>query len=231
MFPLYDTIPSKKKPVITYSIIFINVLIFIYELTLNNFQLQEFFFNYGIVPLRYTWKFNYKYSMIWKEIFPVIYSNPFVPFLSHMFIHGGWSHILGNMWFLWIFGDNVEDKIGHFNFLFFYIFGGLFALFFHWMFNFFSPYPLVGASGAISAVMGAYFVQFWYSRIVTLIIWFIPFLVEIPAVIYLFIWFVLQILNGTISNITGSGVAYWAHAGGFIFGMIIGNRVKRRYYL
>jgi membrane associated rhomboid family serine protease len=144
-----------------------------------------------------------------------------------MFIHGGWSHILGNMWFLWIFGDNVEDRFGHFNYLLFYLSGGLFALGFHWLFNLFSPYPLVGASGAISAVMGAYFVQFWYSKIVSLVIWFIPFLVEIPAVIYLFFWFLFQIINGTFANVTGTGVAYWAHAGGFIFGMIIGSKFRR----
>ncbi|ACJ75595.1 rhomboid family protein [Thermosipho africanus Ob7] len=233
MFPLYDTIPSRKKPYITYTIIFINVVIFLYELILNNAELQQFFFNYGVVPLRYTHVLTnkIKYVYQWNLIENIIYSNPIFPFISHMFVHGGWSHILGNMWFLWIFGDNVEDRMGHFNYLLFYLTGGLFALFFHMAFNLFSPYPLVGASGAISAVMGAYFVNFWYSKIVSLVIWFVPFLIEIPAFIYLFIWFTIQILNGTLSNITGSGVAYWAHAGGFIYGMIIGSRVRRRYYI
>ena len=231
MFPLYDTIPSRKKPYITYTIILINVIVFLYELSLHTPQLHQFFFNYGLVPLRYTWKYTskVKYLLAWKEIDPIIFSNPVIPFISHMFIHGGWSHILGNMWFLWIFGDNVEDRFGHFNYLMFYLSGGLFALCFHWLFNLFSPFPLVGASGAISAVMGAYFVQFWYSKIVSLVIWFIPFLVEIPAVIYLFFWFLLQILNGTFADITGSGVAYWAHVGGFIYGMIIGSKVRRHY--
>ncbi|MDK2886400.1 MAG: hypothetical protein PWP54_958 [Thermosipho sp. (in: thermotogales)] len=231
MFPLYDTIPSRKKPYITYSIILINVLVFLYEISLHNLQLQNFFFNYGIVPLRYTWKFtsNPKHIFIWEQIRIIITSNPIVPFISHMFIHGGWSHIIGNMWFLWIFGDNVEDRFGHFNYLMFYLSGGLFALGFHWLFNIYSPYPLVGASGAISAVMGAYFVQFWYSKIVSLVIWFIPFLVEIPAVIYLFFWFLFQVLNGTLADITGSGVAYWAHVGGFVYGMIVGTRVRRHY--
>ncbi|SHH45565.1 rhomboid family intramembrane serine protease [Thermosipho atlanticus] len=232
MFPLYDTIPSRKRPYITHIIILANVIVFFYEIILNEPQLQAFFFNYGIVPLRYTWRFTskLKYQIIWKEIQPFIVSNPIVPFISHMFVHGGWSHILGNMWFLWIFGDNVEDRMGHFNYLLFYLSGGLFALTFHWLFNFYSPYPLIGASGAISAVMGAYFIQFWYSKIVTLVIWFIPFLVEIPAVVYLFFWFMFQILNGTLADITGSGVAYWAHVGGFIYGMIVGGRI-RRYYL
>jgi membrane associated rhomboid family serine protease len=229
MFPLYDTIRSRKKPYVTYTIIFINVIVFLYELSLQNSELQLFFFNYGLLPLRYTWRFtsNVKYLLTWEGINPIITSNPIIPFISHMFIHGGWSHILGNMWFLWIFGDNVEDRFGHFNYLLFYLSGGLFALGFHWLFNLFSPYPLVGASGAISAVMGAYFVQFWYSKIVSLVIWFIPFLVEIPAVIYLFFWFLFQIINGTFANVTGTGVAYWAHAGGFIFGMIIGSKFRR----
>ncbi|MBO8161558.1 MAG: rhomboid family intramembrane serine protease [Thermosipho sp. (in: Bacteria)] len=232
MFPLYDTIPSRKKPYMTYAIIMANVLVFLYELALSNPELQVFFFNYGIVPLRYTWKFtsNLKYLIAWKELSPIITSNPVIPFISHMFIHGGWSHIIGNMWFLWIFGDNVEDRMGHFGFLLFYIVGGLFALGFHWLFNINSPYPLVGASGAISAVMGAYFVQFWYSKIVSLVIWIVPFLVEIPAFVYLFFWFIFQILNGTFANVLGSGVAYWAHTGGFIFGMIVGSRI-RRYYI
>ncbi|ABR30745.1 peptidase S54 [Thermosipho melanesiensis] len=233
MFPLYDTIPSRKKPYVTYFIIFINVLIFFYEIFLSNEKLIMFFYNYGVLPIRYTHVLTSNPILLrkWDYYQLLLKSNPIVPFISHMFIHGGWSHLLGNMWFLWIFGDNVEDRLGHFKYTIFYISGGLFALFFHMLFNSFSLYPLVGASGAISAVMGAYFVQFWYSKIVTLIIWFIPFLIEIPAVIFLFVWFLIQIVNGTFANITGTGIAYWAHIGGFIFGIYAGSKVKRRYHL
>ena len=232
MFPLYDTVPSRKKPYVTYAIIIANILVFLYELSLKGYQLELFFYNYGVVPLRYTWKIVPSLRLLaqWRAIEPHIVSSAALPIVSHMFIHGGWSHIIGNMWFLWIFGDNVEDRMGHLKYLLFYILGGIFAMFFYALFNPYSPYPMIGASGAVSAVMGAYFIQFYYSKIVTLVIWFIPFLIEIPAVVYLFFWFLFQVLNGTFANITGSGVAYWAHVGGFIYGMIIGRVVKRRYY-
>ncbi|QTA38606.1 rhomboid family intramembrane serine protease [Thermosipho ferrireducens] len=232
MFPLYDTIPSRKKPYITYAIIVVNVLVFLYELSLRGYQLDLFFYNYGVIPLRYTWKIapSLKLMAYWRAIEPSITSGSLVPLISHMFIHGGWSHIIGNMWFLWIFGDNIEDRMGHFKYFLFYLSGGIFAMFFYTLFNLYSPYPMIGASGAVSAVMGAYFVQFYYSKIVTLVIWFIPFLIEIPAIVYLFFWFLFQVLNGTFSNITGSGVAYWAHVGGFIYGMVIGRMVRKRYY-
>ncbi|MGQ9855693.1 MAG: rhomboid family intramembrane serine protease [Fervidobacterium sp.] len=214
MFPLYDTIPSLKRPVVNYIIIFTNILVFLYELTLfwDEELLNAFFYNFGFVPEK------------------MFYSFPVLALFTHMFVHGGWAHIIGNLWFLKIFGDNVEDAMGHFKFFVFYITGGIFALFFHIIFNPFSPYPLVGASGAISAVMGAYLVLFYYSRIVSLVFFILPFLVEIPAVIYLFLWFIMQILNGMYADITGTGVAYWAHAGGFIYGVLVGFRVRKKRY-
>jgi len=214
MFPLYDTIPSLKKPIVNYIIIWLNVLVFAYELTLffNEELLNAFFYTFGFVPER------------------MFYSFPVIQVITHMFVHGGWSHIIGNMWFLKIFGDNVEDAMGHFKFFLFYITGGIFALFFHVIFNPFSPYPLVGASGAISAVMGAYFVLFYYSRIVSLVFFVLPFIVEIPAVIYLFLWFIIQVANGTLADVTGTGVAYWAHVGGFIYGIFVGMRIRKKRY-
>jgi len=214
MFPLYDTIPSLKKPIVNYIIIWLNVLVFAYELTLffNEELLNAFFYTFGFVP---------------EKMFCCF---PVIQVITHMFVHGGWSHIIGNMWFLKIFGDNVEDVMGHFKFFLFYIRGGIFALFFHVIFNPFSPYPLVGASGAISAVMGAYFVLFYYSRIVSLVFFVLPFIVEIPAVIYLFLWFVIQVANGTLADVTGTGVAYWTHVGGFIYGIFVGMRIRKKRY-
>ncbi len=221
MFPLYDTIPSRRKPYVMYAIILTNIIVFFYELSLSNHGLIEFFYKYGLLPARYT-------VPEVKEILGV----SLMPWISHMFIHGGWAHILGNMWFLWIFGDNVEDALGHLKFLFFYIAGGLFAAAVNFAFMPFSKVPMVGASGAISAVMGAYFVLFPHSRIVSLVFFLFFFtFIEIPAFIYLFFWFIMQLFNGLVSTaIPASNVAWWAHAGGFIFGMLIGRWVRHRYY-
>lgn len=217
MFPLYDTIPSTKRPFVNYTIIWINVLVFAYQLFISwtdysGYTLQEFYYQFGFVPAK------------------MYYAFPVFALVSHMFVHGGWFHIIGNMWFLKIFGDNVEDAMGHFKFLLFYITGGLFALFFHVLFNPFSDVPLVGASGAISAVMGAYSVLFWYSRIVSLVFLIFPVILEIPALFYLFYWFLIQVANGLVSTVVDSPVAYWAHAGGFIYGVFVGLRIRKKRY-
>ncbi len=220
MFPLYDTIPSRKKPYVLYVLITFNVVMFIYELSLTNPQLIKFFYEFGIVPARYT--------------VPEIRNKlgfSLLPWLTHMFLHGGWAHIIGNMWFLWIFGDNVEDIFGHWKFLGFYITGGIFAALLNFLFMPFSTIPMIGASGAISAVMGAYFVLFPHSRIVSLVFFIFIFLIEIPAFVYLFFWFLMQVFNGLISTILPvSNVAWWAHAGGFIYGVLVGSRLKNKYY-
>lgn len=215
MFPLKDTIPSFRKPYVTLIIIAINVTVFIYELTLSHGELMAFFYKFGVVPARYT-------SSEFSQLTGLSSSN-FFPFISAMFLHGGWSHIISNMWALWLFGDNVEDKLGHFGFAVFYLLSGIAASLLHFLFSWNSAVPMLGASGAIAGVMGAYFVLFPYSRIITFIpLFFIPFLVEIPAVIYLGIWFITQFFNGTVSTISRGnfgGVAWWAHIGGFLFGM------------
>ncbi|HCZ06829.1 MAG: hypothetical protein PWP37_1220 [Thermotogota bacterium] len=224
MFPLKDTIPSYTKPVLTISLIAANVIVFFYELSLDPRELMIFLYNYGFVPGRYTLEQL-------KEV-AVFKSNPIIPVISSMFLHGGWTHLIGNMWSLWLFGDNVEDLMGKFNFLIFYICSGLVAMGMHFITNLHSTVPTIGASGAISGVMGAYFAFFPYSRIITLVfIFFFPMFVAIPAVIYLGLWFLSQIFNGTLSVVVGnfSGVAWWAHIGGFIFGMLAGSFfVKRR---
>ena len=221
MFPLYDTIPSRRRPYVMYAIIAVNFIVFLYELSLTRPELYEFFARYGVMPARFT-----------VDRVREMLGFSLLPWITHMFIHGGWAHILGNMWYLWIFGDNVEDVMGHWRFLFFYISGGLFAALINFLSMPFETVPMVGASGAISAVMGAYFVLFPHSRIVSLVFFFIFFtLIEIPAFVYLFFWFLMQLYNGLISSaFRVSNVAWWAHAGGFVYGMIIGRILRRRYY-
>ncbi|MEN3008260.1 rhomboid family intramembrane serine protease [Pseudothermotoga sp.] len=231
MIPLYDTIPSRRKPYVVYTLIGLNVSVFIYQLFLSRIELIEFLYNFGLVPARFT---SNRWSVIWQVRTGLnLYSDKWSTFLTHMFIHGGWSHLIGNMWFLGLFGDNIEDELGHMRFLIFYLSSGVIASLIHFSLNLSSQVPMVGASGAISAVMGAYFVLFPYSRIVSLVpfYFFIPFLVAIPAFTYLFFWFLFQVLSGLFDSPTGSGVAYWAHIGGFVVGMIYGYiRRKRRYY-
>ncbi|MEJ5228404.1 MAG: rhomboid family intramembrane serine protease [Pseudothermotoga sp.] len=229
MFPLHDTIVSRRKPYVVYALIVINVVIFIYQQTLSRRELVEFLYNFGLVPARFT---SERWSQIWQLRTNLdLYSPKWLPLFSHMFLHGGWSHLIGNMWFLGVFGDNVEDTMGHFLFSIFYISSGFLAAMTHFLLSFNSQVPMVGASGAISAVMGAYFVLFPYSRVISFVpLFFMPFLVAIPATIYLFMWFIFQIISGLFDSVVSSGVAYWAHAGGFVVGMLWGFILRRKRY-
>ncbi len=233
MFPLYDTIPGRRKPYVVYALIGLNMVVFFYQLSLSRIELIQFMYNFGLVPARFT---SDRWSTIWQIRTGLsLYSNKWLTLLTHMFLHGGWSHFIGNMWFLGLFGDNVEDTFGHFRFLLFYLSGGILASLAHFSLNLSSQVPMVGASGAISAVMGAYFVLFPYSRIVSIVpffFFFMPALVAVPAFTYLFFWFIFQVLSGLFDSPTGSGVAYWAHIGGFVAGMIYAYiyRVRRRRY-
>jgi len=146
------------------------------------------------------------------------------PFLTSMFLHGGWLHIIGNMWVLWIFGDNVEDVMGPLRYFLFYMVCGLFAGVTQWLTNFSATVPTIGASGAIAGVLGAYFVLFPRAKIVTLLpIFFWPFFVDLPAVFYLLMWFFLQLFSGAIAGLSSQvgGIAWWAHVGGFLFGALL----------
>ncbi|PLV56127.1 rhomboid family intramembrane serine protease [Thermotoga sp. SG1] len=217
MFPLYDVLPSRKSPYITIALIVVNVIVFIYELILNDRELLVFMYRYGLVPARYT-----------VERVREALGFSLFPFISHMFLHGGFWHLLGNMWFLWIFGDNTEDEMGHVGYLLFYLSAGVFAALTQFVFTFHSTTPMVGASGAVSGVMGAYFVLFPYSRIVTLFpFFFFLTLVEIPAFYYLMIWFFIQVMNSLVGSY---GVAWWAHIGGFVYGMLWGYILRMRRY-
>lgn len=220
MIPLKDVNPSVKVPFFTYILISFNVLIFIFELSLGE-NLVSFLKVFGVIPERFIHNFlNY----------PFDFSNYF-PILTSLFLHGGFLHLLGNMLSLWIFGDNVEDKLGHFFYIIFYFLSGIGASIAHIIFNFSSQIPTIGASGAIAGVMGAYFYFFPRARVLTLIpIFFFIQIVEIPAFIFLGLWFALQIFSGALSfgvSSTG-GVAWWAHIGGFIFGYLFALIFFRR---
>ncbi len=214
MFPIADENPSKTTPYVNYSIIAINIIVFLFEISIPIESLKLFIYNYGIVPARYL-------SPSLVSGFNFV-SNPITPFISSMFLHGGWLHIIFNMWALYIFGDNVEDRLGHSGYLLFYFGSGLIAGIIHSIFNFSSIEPSIGASGAIAGVMAAYVLMFPTAKIRTLfIIIFIPLIVPIPALIFVGLWFFSQLFTGTLSLFSGAsgGIAWWAHIGGFIGGI------------
>ena len=218
MIPLRDTMPSARFPAVTVGLICVNAIVFIVELNLSPRGLDQLFLNWGIVPLRFT--------------HPRLDAN-YLTLLSSIFLHGGWMHIIGNMWSLWIFGDNVEDRMGRLGFLIFYILSGLAAGVGHVATNPNSVAPTVGASGAIAGVMGAYLLLFPHARVVTILPIFIFFqIIEVPAVIYLGIWFIIQLFSGAASLATASahagGVAWWAHIGGFVVGVLWALPLRRR---
>jgi membrane associated rhomboid family serine protease len=217
MIPIQDTIHSLNPPLAVYALIGLNVLVFAFELTLPHGDLDELFYILGIVPARYT-------HPQWAEQvgFPI---DNYWPFLTSMFLHGGWAHIIGNMWTLWIFGDNIEDRMGPLRFTMFYLICGLIAGVVHWFTNLHSTIPTVGASGAIAGVLGAYLVLYPRARIVVLIpIFFYPLFFEVPAVTYLLFWALSQLYSGALA-LAGpaevGGVAWWAHVGGFTAGLLL----------
>jgi membrane associated rhomboid family serine protease len=210
VIPLRDTIPSRTAPLVTVALIAVNVLVFLHETTLGPY-LPQFIEHYGLVPYVFVH---------WTEQFgSPLDPARFLPLFTSMFWHGGWAHLLGNMLYLWIFGDNVEDRLGHGRFLLFYVGCGLVAALTQVALSPDSTLPTVGASGAIAGVLGAYLVSFPRSRVLTLVlIW--P--VEIPAIAYLVFWFVLQVFSGVASlgqADAAGGVAWWAHIGGFLAGI------------
>lgn len=210
MIPLRDTVQSKTYPIVRNAIIGINVLVFLWQSGQGQY-LKGILELYGVVPVRYS-------DQTISGQFTLI--EQLVPFFSYMFLHGGFLHLLGNMWFLYIFGDNVEDRLGSSRFIAFYILSGVVAVLIHLVTNWHSRLPTIGASGAIAGVMGAYFLLFPRSRILTMIpIFFFPFLFELPAVFFLGYWVLIQFLYAAISHGQAGGVAWWAHIGGFIFGL------------
>ncbi|TAK17037.1 MAG: rhomboid family intramembrane serine protease [Acidobacteria bacterium] len=210
MFPLRDVIPSRTTPFVTFSLIIANGLVFLYQLTLTSGQLNAFVAATGIVPAETGWLS--------------------VRLLSSMFVHAGPSHLISNMLFLWIFGDNVEDRFGHGRYLTFYLLAGMAAGVAQALAVPNALVPIIGASGAIAAVMGAYFVLFPKSRVVMLIwlVFYIDF-VEIPAVLFLGFWFLFQFLGGigSAASAVSGGIAFFAHLGGFVTGAALGRVLAR----
>ncbi len=211
MLPIRDTIPARHFPVVNYLIIGINIIVYLIQMQLGP-ELERFVYVYGLVPTRYSLPEISAYFSTGQQLFAL---------MSFMFLHGGFLHLLGNMWTLYIFGDNVEDHLGHFRYLLFYLLCGLASGFSHLFLNLQSNVPTIGASGAIAGVMGAYFILYPRSRILTLIpIFFIPWFIEISAFFFLALWFLLQFVNATLRGGGAGGIAWWAHIGGFIFGIV-----------
>ncbi len=214
MIPLRDTQPSYTFPFVTVAIIALNVLAFLYEFTMDPYEFNFFIAHHGVIPARLQW----------------------VDVLTSIFLHGGWLHLIGNMWFLWIYGDNVEDILGHAQYLVFYLLCGLAATMVHVVFNADSSAPTIGASGAIAGVMGAYVVKFPHSKITTLVL-VVVFIttMEIPAYLILLYWFVIQFFSGVgsmgHSHLSQGGVAWFAHIGGFLAGvaLILVMRTRERF--
>jgi membrane associated rhomboid family serine protease len=202
MIPLRDVIPSRTTPYITITIISLNALAWLFEVSLPHEILNEFLTVYGVVP------------------------GDFSPptLITSMFLHGSWSHVIGNMWYLWIFGDNVEDRVGHGRFIVFYLLCGIAAALGQVAVDPNSMLPTIGASGAIAGVMGAYFVLYPHSRVLTLIPWWFLQIVELPAIALLGFWFLMQLFSAGAIAVTanmhgGGGVAFAAHVAGFVAGM------------
>jgi membrane associated rhomboid family serine protease len=211
MIPIRDAIRSKNFPAVNFTIIGLNIIAFLWQLAQGP-HLQEALYLYGIVPLRYHDPELSVHLTMFQQ---------YLPFLTSMFLHGGFLHIIMNMWFLYIFGDNIEDRLGHIRYFIFYIFCGVAAGLVHLFTNWNSNIPTIGASGAISGVMGAYLLLYPRSKIMTLIpIFFFFQFVEIPAFIFLGYWILIQLFSASLTPKNVGGVAFWAHIGGFITGLI-----------
>ena len=228
MIPVRDNISARRYPLITVALILVNVVAFLYELSLQPEARNELIFFYGFVPTKLT--LEYPVEAV---------GNTGISIFSSMFLHGGWVHLLGNMWYLWIFGDNVEDRMGHFRFLLFYLLCGTLAASAHVVFNLGSEIPSIGASGAVAGVLGAYLLSYPFARISTLVplVFFWP-VVQLLALLVLGLWFLIQIMNGTaavaVAAETVGGIAWWGHIGGFVSGMFLigffARHPVRRYY-
>lgn len=225
MLPLRDTLRARRVPVVTWGIVILNVLVFFYELSLSPAGLEQMIRKYALL----------------SSALSLQDASTWFPLLSHMFMHGGWVHFLSNMWILVIFGDNVEDRMGRFRYLMFYLLGGVAAGLVQVMFTAQSNIPSLGASGAIAAVLGAYILFYPRARIISFVPLFIlPWVMEIPAWVYLGLWFVSQLFSGLLAlgtpgGLAGSGIAWWAHIGGFVVGLVLaypftlGQRRSLRY--
>jgi len=217
MIPIKDTVPRRTFPFVTILIIAANGLVFLFELSLSPENLDRFVHLFGLVPARYT-------HPSWA-VYMGLPLDTYWPFITNTFLHGGWLHIIANMWSLYLFGDNVEDRLGHLRFFLFYLAAGIGANLVHFMISHDSTVPVIGASGAIAGVMAAYLRLFPFARIITLFpVIFIPYFFEIPAYFFMGLWFISQVFSGAASLAMtegGGGIAWWAHIGGFAVGFLL----------
>jgi membrane associated rhomboid family serine protease len=214
VFPLYDENPTRITPFFTYGLIGMNVLVFFHEVSLSEGQLEQFLQLYAVVPQELTANFSGEWTTL----------------ITSQFLHGGWWHLISNMVFLWVFGNNIEDRLGHLKYLIFYLACGAGAALCQWAIGINSAIPSLGASGAIAGVLGAYIIRFPQARVMTLA--FLGFFIttfRVPAWIIIGVFFIQNIISGVASlqaaanmSVESGGVAYWAHIGGFVFGIIIG---------
>jgi membrane associated rhomboid family serine protease len=226
MFPIRNGVPCRYPPLVTWALIAINCAVFLFQIGLSAAEQEAFLYRYALVPARYIELLSY------GRITPA----DLLPFFSMMFLHGGWLHLILNMWTLWLFGCAVEDRFGHVRYILFYVACGLAASLAHFVFSLDSTAPALGASGAIAGVLGCFMRLFPLARVVVLVpILFIPLFFEVYAFVFVGLWFLLQLLQGTAElfmAINASGVAWWAHIGGFVAGLIfepLFQRPARRY--
>ena len=220
MIPLKDMTSRRSVPVVTLLLIAMNIFVFVHQISLSPTALDAFIKTYSLVPSKISLALaGRRYSL----------EQALLPLFTCMFLHGGFLHIIGNMWFLWIFGANVEDRLGPFTYLFFYLVAGIGSGISQVLFSWGSHVPSIGASGAISGILGAYIVFFPGSRILTLIpLFIIWFTARIPAAIFIGLWFLIQFLSGVSSLGTANmgGVAWWAHVGGFLLGVLLAGATR-----
>ncbi len=219
MIPLRDSVRSSSRPLMVYAIVLVNTLVFFFELSLSDRDLARFFYEYGLIA-RDFWAGG-----------PA--AERFFPFLSSMFMHAGWVHFGSNMLFLWVFGDNIEDRMGRVSFTLFYLASGVAAALGQLWASPASPLPMIGASGAIAGILGAYLRLFPRARVIALVpIFFFLQIMEVPAALFLAFWFFIQLASGTLALVATDtavgGTAFWAHIGGFVAGFVLGPLLARR---
>jgi membrane associated rhomboid family serine protease len=222
MIPIRTTAPTRYPAFVTWTLIGINCFVFFVQLGLTPAELEEFLLRFALIPARYYLQ-------------PALTPEDFIPFITMMFLHGGWLHLIMNMWMLWLFGPAVEDRLGHGRFLLFYLGCGIAAALAQMTSDLTSVVPALGASGAIAGVLGCTMAMLPLSRVIVVVpILFLPLFFEVHAVVFIGIWFLFQILQGTMAFLEPSegGVAWWAHIGGFVAGLLIGPMLRqpeRRY--
>jgi len=244
VIPFRDNIPSRRTPVFTVLLIAANVAVFLVEAAMNLSARQRLIERFGVIPYKFKIAGRGPHVVEVREQRPVqvgpfvridevvrevhfkgTWAAAIVPLFTSMFMHGGWMHVIGNMWFLWLFGDNVEDRLGRGRFLILYIVSGLIAGLTQVLVNWGEVVPIIGASGAVAGILGAYMVSYPYARILTLVPFFYFFwpVVELPAITFLGFWFLMQFFQGTaaLAGASAAGVAWWAHMGGFVAGIIL----------